>query len=165
MTMASRIGVMSEGRLLQVGTPGEIYERPNCRFTAEFIGDTNLFHGRVAGGALACADFPAPLRIGPAAGTREGAELWVSVRPERVALSRERDTLGPQRHPDGNVARGEVAEIAYLGSHSVYHLRLAGGRVILASVASTHWGDAPPPSWGEALWIAWAAADGVVLTR
>ena len=66
---------------------------------------------------------------------------------------------------DRNAAAGEVAEIAYLGSHSVYHVRLANGRIVIASVPSVHWGDAPPPTWGDALRVAWFAPDGVVLTR
>nr|WP_211167380.1 polyamine ABC transporter ATP-binding protein [Aromatoleum evansii] len=162
MTMAGRIGVMNEGRLLQVGTPGEIYETPDCRFTAEFIGETNLFQGRVVGGALACAEFPAAIVLPPDAGLAQGDEAWVSVRPERVALSRAGGVPGGA---GCNAATGEVAEIAYLGSHSVYHVRLANGRIVIASVPSVHWGDAAPPTWGDAVRVAWFAPDGVVLTR
>ncbi|HJV25543.1 MAG TPA: polyamine ABC transporter ATP-binding protein [Aromatoleum sp.] len=160
MTMATRIGVMSEGRLLQVGTPDEIYERPNCRFTAEFVGDTNLFRGRVTESGLVCDDFPEPLALAPGEGS-VGETAWVSVRPERVVLSR--------GQPDGragwNRAQGEVADIAYLGSHSVYHLRLPGGRIVLASAPSLQWGEASAPTWGDSLWLAWPAAAGVVLLR
>ncbi|WP_018989363.1 ABC transporter ATP-binding protein [Aromatoleum toluclasticum] len=166
MTMAGRIGVMNEGRLLQVGTPGEIYETPDCRFTAEFIGEANLFHGRVADGALAGADFPAAIVLPPEAGLAEGDEAWVSVRPERVSLSRAgAASAGVSEPADCNAATGEVADIAYLGSHSVYHVRLANGRIVIASVPSVHWGDAPPPTWGDVLRVAWFAPDGVVLTR
>ncbi|AYH41947.1 polyamine ABC transporter ATP-binding protein [Azoarcus sp. DN11] len=162
MTMAGRIGVMNEGRLLQVGTPGEIYETPNCRFTAEFVGETNLFRGRVDGAVLHCEDFPAPILLPANADPDDGGEAWLSVRPERVALSR------PGAAPAGagcNAAAGEVAEIAYLGSHSVYHVRLANGRIVIASVPSAHWRDAAPPTWGDAVHVAWFAPDGVVLTR
>lgn len=162
MTMAGRIGVMNEGRLLQVGTPGEIYETPDCRFTAEFVGETNLFRGRVAGAALSCADFPAPIRLPPAAEQGEGGEAWLSVRPERIALSR---AGAASAGGDCNAAHGEVAEIAYLGSHSVYHVRLANGRIVIASVPSAYWRDAVPPTWGDAVRVAWFASDGVVLTR
>ncbi|QTQ36854.1 ABC transporter ATP-binding protein [Aromatoleum petrolei] len=166
MTMAGRIGVMNEGRLLQVGTPGEIYETPDCRFTAEFIGETNLFHGRVADGALACAGFPAAIVLPPDAGLAEGDEAWVSVRPERVTLSRAGAASGGVQAGAGcNGATGEVAEIAYLGSHSVYHVQLANGRIVIASVPSVHWGDSAPPTWGDAVGVAWFAPDGVVLTR
>ena len=161
MTMAGRIGVMNEGCLLQVGTPSEIYESPNCRFTAEFVGETNLFRGRVSGGALHGDELPAPLPLPSGASGMEGREIWVSVRPERVRLAR--------TAADGTggavAARGEVAEIAYLGSHSVYHVRLANGRIVIASVPSVHWGAAPPPTWGDPVGVAWHASDGVVLTR
>jgi putrescine transport system ATP-binding protein len=163
MTMASRIGVMSEGMLLQVGTPSEIYEQPNCRFTAEFIGETNLFHGRAANGAagpaLVCDDFPSPLAIVPDGGVAPGAEAWLSVRPERLRLARA-PTDGV-----GNQASGEVADIAYLGSRSIYHVRLAGGRKLIASVASVQWGGETPPTWGDTVWVSWPAPAGVVLTR
>ncbi|KAI5915212.1 ABC transporter ATP-binding protein [Thauera sp. 2A1] len=165
MTMASRIGVMSEGVLLQVGTPDEIYEHPSCRFTAEFIGETNLFHGRLEGGRLNGSDFPAPLAIAAEAMPAPGTEVWLSVRPERVVLGRQ-----PPAAVNGNVpinaAQGEVDEIAYLGSHSVYHLRLGGGgRRMIASVPSAHWGEASAPARGERVWAWWLAPDGVVLTR
>jgi putrescine transport system ATP-binding protein len=162
MTMADRIGVMSEGRLLQVGTPGEIYEHPACRFVAEFIGETNLFHGWRGEAGLACDDFPAPLALAAGARPAPGEEGWLSVRPERVALGR---TQPPAANPGGNRARGEVADIAYLGSHSIYHVRLAGGRTIIASVPCAQWGAAPPPGRGDTVWVSWPASAGVVLTR
>jgi putrescine transport system ATP-binding protein len=171
MTMASRIGIMSEGALLQVGTPDEIYEKPNCRFSAEFIGETNLFHGRVLDGRLVGAEFPAPIAIDSSAAPAQRAEAWVSVRPERVVLSRARPANHEGTDPDAgsngglNVARGEVADIAYLGSHSIYHVRLDGGPPMIASVPSAHWGEAPAPARGEAVWVSWQAPDGVVLTR
>jgi putrescine transport system ATP-binding protein len=160
MTMAGRIGVMSpHGELLQVGTPDEIYEHPSCRYTAEFIGETNVFHGRIARDQLIGADFPAPLAIAVAEPSADGSEGWLSVRPERVRLSRERPAAA------GNAAYGTVVDIAYLGSHSAYHVRLDGERTMIASVPCVHWGEASPPSRGDVVWLSWAAQDGVVLTR
>ncbi len=167
MTMANRIGVMSDGVLLQVGTPGEIYEHPNCRFTAEFIGETNMFHGRLGAQGVACADFHSPIAIRPVPGLAQGDEVSVSVRPERIVLGRGQHD--PAAHGDGavglNRAAGEVAEIAYLGSYSIYHVRLASGRTVIASVPSVHWGDAPAPTWGDPVWVSWKAPAGVVLSR
>lgn len=165
MTMASRIGVMSEGVLLQVGTPDEIYEHPSCRFTAEFIGETNLFRGRIENGRLAGSDVPVSLSIDAAAMPAAGTEVWLSVRPERVVLGRQPPAVPADGTPI-NAARGEVDEIAYLGSHSIYHLRLGeGGRRMIASVPRAHWGDASAPARGELVWAWWLALDGVVLTR
>ena len=163
MTMADRIGVMSDGVLLQVGTPDEIYEHPNCRFTAEFIGETNMFNGRLESRGVVCPDFPTPIAIGPAAGVSQGSEVSVSVRPERVLLSREQ----PENGEGGfiNRAAGEVTDIAYLGSYSIYHVRLASGRNVTASVPSARWGDAAPPTWGDPVWVSWKAPAGVVLSR
>ncbi len=167
MTMAHRIGVMSEGVLLQVGTPGEIYEHPNRRFTAEFIGETNMFHGRLGAQGVECADFPAPIAISAASGVAQGSEISVSVRPERVVLGRAQPEAPVQGNgaPDLNQAEGEVADIAYLGSHSIYHVRLANGRTVTASVPSVHWGDAPAPTWGDRVWVSWKAPAGVVLSQ
>jgi putrescine transport system ATP-binding protein len=160
MTMADRIGVMSpKGELLQVGTPDEVYGQPACRYTAQFIGETNLFGGRVTGGQLRCDDFPAPLALAEAGRPADGSEAWLSVRPERVRLSRT-----PVDKTD-NQASGTVDNIAYLGSHSDYHVRLAGGRTLIASVPCARWGEDTAPVRGDAVWLSWAAPDGVVLTR
>lgn len=167
MTMANRIGVMSDGVLLQVGTPGEIYEHPNCRFTAEFIGETNMFHGRLGAQGVSCADLRTPIAIRPDPGLAPGDEVSVSVRPERIVLGRgQHDPAALAGGGSGlNRAAGEVAEIAYLGSYSIYHVRLASGRTVIASVPSVHWGDAPPPTWGDPVWVSWKAPAGVVLRR
>ena len=158
MTMADRIGVMSpHGELLQVDTPNEIYERPNCRYTAEFVGETNLFEGRVVQGRLACADLPAPLQLPPGAAA-EGATAWLSVRPERVKLHRSE----PAPAPD-NLVPGRVSGIAYMGSHSIVHVGVAGGRTMIARRQGSHEGGMP--GQGDAVWLAWSGADGVVLTR
>ncbi|AWI81163.1 polyamine ABC transporter ATP-binding protein [Parazoarcus communis] len=162
MTMADRIGVMSDGVLLQVGTPDEIYEHPNCRFTAEFIGETNMFHGRLGQQGVACSDFPAPIIIPPLTDHADGSDVSVSVRPERIVLGREKPEAA-----DGtmNQAAGEVVDIAYLGSYSIYHVRVGTSRTVIASVPSARWGDAPPPTWGDSVWVSWKAPAGVVLGR
>ncbi len=168
MTMANRIGIMSEGALVQVGTPDEIYEHPNCCFSAGFIGETNLFHGRISGGRLIGSDFPVPIVLAPPTGvlSAEGGEAWLSLRPECVHVHPL--LTGPEpvvAAPGENLARAEVAEIAYLGGHSIYHLRLPGGRPMIASVPSAHWGDAAPPARGDAVRVSWQAPDGVLLQR
>jgi putrescine transport system ATP-binding protein len=159
MTMADRIGVMSpHGELLQVGAPAEIYEQPNCRYTAEFVGETNLFEGRVVGQRLVCGDLSTPLRMPPDAAMTEGATALLSVRPERIALHRSE----PEPAPDNRVP-GRVTGIAYLGSHSIVHVGVAGGRTLTARVSRVHEGWAP--AQGDAVWLRWSGPDGVVLTR
>ncbi len=159
MTMADRIGVMSpHGQLLQVGAPGEIYERPNSRYTAEFVGETNLFEGRVGAGRLACEGFPMPLVLPPGAALPDGSTAWISVRPERIALRAEASTPPPD-----NQVSGRVTAVAYLGSHSVVHVAIEGGRTMTADLAGTLEGRSP--ALGETVWLSWSGSDGVVLTR
>jgi len=165
MTMADRIGIMSpRGELLQVGAPGEIYERPNGRYTAEFIGETNLFEGVVEGGRLRGAEGLAPLVIGTMPGLPDGSTAWLSVRPERLRLQRDEPPPAAAGGPD-NRAGGRVAEVAYLGSHSVYHVAVSPTRTMIASVPCVHWGDAHAAARGDEVWLSWSAPDGVVLTR
>jgi putrescine transport system ATP-binding protein len=168
MTMADRIGILSEGGLVQVGTPGEIYEHPNCRFSASFIGETNLFHGRIEGDRLVGSEFPQPIAFvaGDGASPPQGAEAWLSLRPECVRVHRRAagDACVPEL-ADENAAPAEVAEIAYLGGRSIYHLRLSGGRSMIASVPAAHWGEAAPPARGEPVRVSWPAPDGVLLLR
>jgi putrescine transport system ATP-binding protein len=166
MTMATRIGIMSEGQLLQLGSPAEIYDYPNCRFTAEFIGDTNMFSGPVV------VDEPDSVEIdSPELGSRihidhgitgpKGMQVWASIRPEDVHLDVVPQPAGP------NVARGEVHDIAYLGSFSVYHVKLASGKVVKSMVAANHWHEnsITPPTWGDTVYVSWRPDMPVVLTR
>ncbi|MCW3478069.1 polyamine ABC transporter ATP-binding protein [Neisseriaceae bacterium JH1-16] len=166
MTMATRIGIMSEGQLLQVGTPSEIYEYPNCRFTAEFIGETNLFPGQVV------VDEPDRVEIESSQlGNRilidhgitgpKGMEVWTSIRPEDVRLDRRPPAAGH------NAAQGKVEDIAYLGSFSIYHVKLASGKVVKSTVPSSRWYEAneEPPTWGDPVFVSWRSDLPVVLTR
>ncbi|MFC3532069.1 ABC transporter ATP-binding protein [Vogesella facilis] len=164
MTMAGRIGIMSEGQLLQVASPGDIYEHPNCRFTAEFIGDTNLFGGHVVEDeadhvCIQATELPRPVRIGHGITGTLGMAVWLSLRPERVAVSRRQPV---QQH---NWVAGTVSDIAYLGSFSIFHVRLDGGKVIKASVPASHWRDEAAPGWNEPVFVSWADNDAVVLTQ
>jgi len=159
MGMASRMGVMSQGRLVQVGTPGEVYERPSCRFVADFIGGVNLFEGRVAGAgtplSVECPELG--LRIAVAGAAPSGAEVAVAVRPERISLS----TQEPGR---ANRLRGTVQEIAFRGEASTYHVGIAGGRLLRVTLPNAGPGTAPPPGVGAAVWLGWDAESGVLLT-
>ncbi|MDN0077631.1 polyamine ABC transporter ATP-binding protein [Crenobacter sp. SG2303] len=164
MTMAGRIGIMSEGQLLQVATPGEIYEHPNCRFTAEFIGETNLFGGHVIEDEpdfvrVQSTELPRPVRIGHGITGTLGMPVWLSLRPERVGVTRRQ----PVSH--GNWAAGTVSDIAYLGGFSIFHVRLDTGKVVKASVPATRWREEAAPIWDEPVFVSWADNDAVVLTQ
>ena len=164
MTMADRIGLMTpQGRLQQVGPPREVYERPNSRYTAEFVGETNLFEGRVEGGRLHCAGLPAPLALPPTAALpAEGSAAWLSLRPESVQLLP--DAPGDEAdHGADHGAAGEVQDVAYLGDRSIVHVNVPGAaRRMMASVPQH---ERPRFERGQPVWLAWRAADGVVLTQ
>nr|WP_132098812.1 MULTISPECIES: polyamine ABC transporter ATP-binding protein [Gulbenkiania] len=167
MTMATRIGIMSEGQLLQVGTPGEIYDYPNCRFTAEFIGETNLLTGMVSVDEPDHVEIDVPelegrIWIDHGITGPKGMQVWTSIRPEDVRLDRK-----PPATPGVNSARGTVVEIAYLGSYSVYHVRLPSGKVIKSMVPSSRWYEAgeEAPTWDETVYVSWRPDLPVVMTR
>jgi putrescine transport system ATP-binding protein len=162
MTMASRIAVMSQGVIRQTGKPQEIYESPNCRFVADFIGSVNLLQGRVVVDesdhvVIASADCEHYVGHG-ITGTLD-MEVAVAVRPEKVAISTEQP-LGRY-----NWARGEITELAYLGSYTVYHLRLAGGTVLKAVAINTvRYADFHPQR-GQFVYASWSDDSMVVLTQ
>jgi spermidine/putrescine transport system ATP-binding protein len=128
LTMSDRIAVMSEGRILQIGSPAEIYERPHTRFVADFIGQTNFLEGTLAHqeGDECHIDVPG---VGTVRGrarqplTARGP-VWLAVRPEKVNLVLEPESAAIPN--DWNLLKGRIEDIVYLGTHSQIHLRLAG---------------------------------------
>jgi putrescine transport system ATP-binding protein len=162
MTMASRIAIMSEGRFLQVGSPGEIYETPGSRFVADFIGNVNLMDGTLDVDAadhcvIGCADVKH--YVGHGITGSEGMAVTVALRPEKIALSHAR--------PEGehNVVQGEIKEIAYFGSFTVFHLKLASGALLKVTRTNTERFADEEFTWGERVWAAWQPSAQVVLTQ
>ena len=133
MTVADRIGVMDGGRLIQVGTPPDIYEEPSSRWVADFIGEVNLIEGRVietgAAGTVVASASAGQLCAPAHAQCRPGDTVWVALRPEKLRI-----LLGPPAATaGGNSAAGQVAGIAYLGDLSIYQVRLDSGFVTIAN--------------------------------
>ncbi|HEY1998746.1 ABC transporter ATP-binding protein [Paraburkholderia sp.] len=163
MTMASRLAVMSEGEIVQLGTPHEVYEFPNSRFSAEFIGSTNLFDGNVVEDEpdhvfIETNDLPVRLYVNHGITGPLGMPVTISVRPERIALTR--------KPPEGafNWGKGVVTNIAYMGGYSLYHVKLDGGKTVVANVTSLALSEIDPPTWGDEVYVRWSASAGVVLT-
>ncbi|SDH37944.1 ABC transporter ATP-binding protein [Paraburkholderia phenazinium] len=163
MTMAGRLAVMSEGEIIQLGTPHEVYEYPNSRFSAEFIGSTNLFDGTVVEDEpdhvfIETADLPVRLYVSHGITGPLGMPLTISVRPERIALTR--------KPPEGsyNWGKGVVTNIAYMGGYSLYHVKLDSGKMVVANVTSLALSEIDPPTWGDEVYVRWSASAGVVLT-
>ncbi|QOG43793.1 ATP-binding cassette domain-containing protein [Neisseria gonorrhoeae] len=158
MTMATRIAIMSDGQLQQVGTPSDVYDYPNSRFTAEFIGETNIFDGVVIENhadyaVIECEGLENHVRIDHGLGGPSEQDLWVSIRPEDIDLYKEK----PEYLGDYNWAKGTVKEIAYLGSFAIYHIKLANGRVVKSQVPAPYWyvRNITPPTWDETVYISW----------
>ena len=162
MTMASRIAVMSEGRFLQVGAPGDIYETPATRFVADFIGNVNLMDGTLDVdqvdhciiGSADCTHY-----VGHGITGTEGMAVTVALRPEKIALGKVK--------PDGdfNQVQGTVKEMSYFGSFTVFHLQLASGARLKVSMANTQRHRDEAITWGDSVWACWSESAHVVLTQ
>ena len=163
MTVADRIGVMNHGRLMQVATAPELYEQPNSRWVADFVGDVNLIEGKVieAGADTTVIESAVVgrVRAGAPSGAKAGDTVWVALRPEKVRLSLE------QQAATENGVSGTVRDIAYLGDLSIYKVALDNGFVMEAATANLTRVIERPISWDDRVWLTWDAAAGIVLTQ
>ncbi|MEJ2630186.1 MAG: polyamine ABC transporter ATP-binding protein [Acidihalobacter sp.] len=164
MTMAHRMAVMDQGEILQVGTPSEIYEHPNCRFTAEFIGSVNLFEGTLTEDEpdhviIESNEACCPIRVGHGISGTLGMQVWAAIRPEKIRIQRE-----PSEH-GFNCAQGTVDEIGYQGSHSIYHVRLDSGKRAISTQPNLSRDLDERPTWGDRVYLSWDEHAAVVLTR
>jgi putrescine transport system ATP-binding protein len=162
MTLASRIGVMNQGEIVQAGTPSEIYEFPSSKFVADFIGSVNIFEGKLL------EDEPEYVRIGsPELGgtiyvshgisAAPEATVWAAVRPEKIFM-----TTAPPEHTD-NVVRGTVQDIAYLGDLSIYLVKLPTGKVVRVTQPNTS-RHAEAITWDQLVYLSWDSSSPVVVT-
>jgi putrescine transport system ATP-binding protein len=161
MIVADRIGVMDRGWLRQVARPAEIYERPNSRWVADFVGDVNLFEGVVGEDGLSVEGTPAgTLRVAAKIDAKPGATVWLAVRPEKMRIALE----SPQQQPPENCAAGTIVDIGYLGELTIYKLRLADGAIVTAAIANTGRAAERPIDWDERAWMSFAPEAAIVLT-
>ena len=163
MAMANRIALMDAGRIRQIGTPDEIYEQPTSRFAAEFVGSVNIIEGVVEQDLADSVTvrsplLPDPVFVGHGISGFEGQQVAFAVRPEKVRISKEAPS---QPH---NRAQGVIDDIAYLGSHSVYHVRLPSGLKLMANFANAERWASERFTWNDPVWLAWDDTSGVVLT-
>ena len=162
MTMASRIAVMSEGSFMQVGSPDEVYEMPNSRQVADFIGNVNIFDGvieedesdHVTIRCEECLHY-----VGHGISGNVGMSVGVALRPEKIMLSKEQPTSGY------NWCAGEVIEIVYFGAHTTYHLKLDSGKVIKAQELNNTRDLSCGLTWGDRAYAHWNDMAMVVLTH
>jgi putrescine transport system ATP-binding protein len=164
MTVSSRIAVMDKGKFVQVATPGDIYEAPQSRYCASFIGDVNILEGKVVSVSDDYADiawangnghFKAHVR-GPLA---KDQQVWLALRPEKLRISMEKPANAINAIP------GKVSDIGYLGSISHYHVNVAPGVRVTALRANAAQTVEQPITWESDVWLEWPAETGVVLTN
>ncbi|WP_339829876.1 polyamine ABC transporter ATP-binding protein [uncultured Arenimonas sp.] len=163
MTMAHRIAVMDAGWIRQVGSPDEIYEQPSCRFTAEFIGSVNLIEGRILEDendyvTIGSPALEFPAYVGHGVTGFEGQEVALAIRPEKIQVDKDEPA---QPH---NKVHGIIEDIAYFGSHSVFHVRLPGGTKLLANMINSQRWASEKFTWNDPVWLSWDDQAGVVLT-
>ena len=164
MTMSSRLGIMDSGRIRQIGTPHDIYEFPQSRFVAEFIGNINMFAGVVVEDEndhilIEAQELDGPLYITRTAACPVGSLVNVAIRPEKVIL-----THTPP-NSQKNTARGVVKEIAYLGDMSVYYIQLTNGKVVQAALPNLLRLTERDIKWEDEVSIFWRPENGIVLTN
>ncbi|MDD5001091.1 MAG: polyamine ABC transporter ATP-binding protein [Thiomonas arsenitoxydans] len=171
MTMADRIAVMKDGEFLQLGTPNEVYETPNCLFVADFIGDVNLFKGSVE------VDEPDHVVIGSPQGKHyvshgitgtQGMSVHVAVRPEKICLQEQRPTIEQRESAaehDFNCAHGAIEGVAYFGKFTVFHVRLDDGMVIKVTRENAARHEESRLQRGQKVYAWWDGSDVVVLNQ
>jgi spermidine/putrescine transport system ATP-binding protein len=163
LTMSDRIAVMNEGNILQLGAPGEIYERPRTRFVADFIGQTNFLDVDVVGsdGAFAEVELPGSgrLRARVPEGVQPAGRMTLAVRPEKIALLSD---LPGSEIPGWDRLTGELGEIVYVGTHTQYMLRLPGGQVLTVHRQNRAVGEFDYPA-GEGLTVVFNPVSAALL--
>lgn len=164
MSLATRIGVMNDGKIVQIGEPHDIYEFPNSKFVAGFVGSVNMFEGivtededdhiRIDSSAEAGCD----IYVSHGVDCAPDQILWYAIRPEKMSLSRERP------EGDANITHGTVEDVAYLGDMSMYRIMLDSGKRVQVTKTNASRYDIEAISWDDKVFISWEADAGAVLT-
>ena len=162
MTMATRMAVMSAGSFLQVDSPKAIYQQPNSRQVADFIGSVNIFDGPVKENHthyVLVQSAEALLRVPSNHACHDGMAVGVAIRPEKMALSRKKPSAKI------NHVSGVITEMTYFGAHTNYHVKLASGKVLQVQVPSQTDEEIADLSWGEQVYVSWGDSAMVLLTQ
>ena len=162
MAMASRIAVMSHGRVLQVGTPKEIYEHPNCRFVAEFIGNVNLFDGVLTVDEVDRCEVThaqGVVHVGHGISGALGMPVTIAMRPEKIQISKTKPAVAI------NLFHGTVQEIAYFGSYNTFIVEIIEGRTVRIMQANNTNPEGTEIIRGDSVFFWWDVSAPVVLTQ
>jgi putrescine transport system ATP-binding protein len=163
MSLATRIGVMDQGYIAQIGEPREIYEFPNSRFVADFIGSVNMFEGQVIEDEqdhirIRSQQAGCDIYVGHGVSCAPDQTLWYALRPEKIRVSREKP------EGDANITSGMVEDVVYLGDMSIYRVTLETGKRITATKPNVERIDEDNITWDEKVFISWNDDAGAVLT-
>ncbi|MGR3519979.1 MAG: ABC transporter ATP-binding protein [Roseovarius sp.] len=161
MTVASRVAVMDEGRIVQADTPARIYENPSTTYVADFIGDVTIISGRARrtgeGYEVQYAEAAAPIYSAFDIDLAEDETCHLALRPEKVSISAERPA------DRRNAVQGTIIDIAYLGNLSTYHVEIEGGQMVKAQAANTRRLSRRDFTWEDTVWLSWTDTAAVLL--
>jgi putrescine transport system ATP-binding protein len=163
MTLASRIAVMAQGRVAQVGTPGEVYEFPKNRYVADFVGNINLIDGRVVRVSgervdLRCESLGVELSALCTEPVVPDASLCLAVRPEKITLTRDPPAAG-----DRNVLKGVVWDLGYFGDQSLYRIKLPSGAILQVSAQNQRRSATHSVEWDDQVYLSWDLSSTILL--
>ncbi|MGK7863013.1 ABC transporter ATP-binding protein [Falsiroseomonas sp. E2-1-a4] len=164
MTMATRLAVMDRGTLAQVGTPSDVYEFPNSRFTAEFLGTANILEGVVEGVdaegvRIGSSELDFDILAEPAASKPLGARVFVALRPERMRIER----VAPGTPLGDNRLVGRVRDIGYYGDFFLYYVVLENGKEVRVSQPNLRRRTERPVDWEDTVAVTWDRQASMVL--
>jgi len=165
MTLSTRIAVMNRGGIEQVGTPGEVYENPCNRFTADFVGNINFFETEVKGCesqrvSLHCDALDCELVANSPEPPTEGSKRWLAVRPEKIFISKE----APQGE-NLTVMKGVVHDLGYFGNLSVYRVKLDKGGILQVSGQNRKRSASKSVEWDDEVYVSWDIASAILLAE
>ena len=172
LAIATRCAVMNRGVLTQVATPADLYEFPNSRFVADFVGSVNMFEGVLEQdepnqAQVRCKELGAPVFLDHGVTGARGSTVWVALRPEKIEMHKRAEGSTPMKMEDApagtNVVPGIIRDIVYLGSETNFEVELEGGRRVKTFRSNLTRYDQEDFTWDEPVWLAWHACSPAVL--
>ncbi|MCX7949359.1 MAG: ABC transporter ATP-binding protein [Treponemataceae bacterium] len=169
LSVSDRIAVMCQGDVLQVGTPHEIYESPATDFVARFIGETNLFDGKVVAvekageELLVTLDIPelGAVKVTTVDQVQVGQTVSFTIRPEKIAISTEKPKTSRQ---DINLYEGVVDEPIYSGFQTKFYVRVSENLILKVMKQHSNYSDEGPEiEWKDSVYLSWSADDGYIV--
>lgn len=170
MTMAERIAIMNRGEFIQVGSPRQIYENPNCCFAAEFIGSVNMFDctlitsGADIGSQIRCKDLQNDIHLDLDVDLDDGMEVTIAIRPEKIYIEKTMPVDEDGKPLTCNYTTGIVTEIAYMGDISIYHVRLPSGKIVITTLPNVDRFNKGLSTWDDRVFLSWDPESCVTLT-